>query len=301
MLRPFSLSQPKCRAFTLIELLVVIAIIAALIALLLPAVQQAREAARRTQCRSNLKQIGLALHNYHDNFQTLPPGWIGITSGQPDVAGINGWSWASRVLPQVDQSPLFNSIDFNSHVKAGSNAAARTTVLPVFRCASDIAPDKWTIVSNPGSTPLADLASASYSGVFGRDEIDLCNGLPPGSPCSSDGAFFLNSRVRFADVIDGLSTTMLVGERVTRTASGWLYTWSGVVAGGDNPIIRILGDTDVTPNRDLIRMDEFASYHTGGAQFLMGDGAVRFISTNIDLGVYRSLASRAAADIVGDF
>src|SRR5882757_5475096 len=101
----------RSRAFTLIELLVVIAIIAVLIALLLPAVQMAREAARRTQCRNHLKQIGVALHNYHDTFLTLPPGWIGVTAGQPDVSGVNGWGWASRLLPQLDQGPLYNLID----------------------------------------------------------------------------------------------------------------------------------------------------------------------------------------------
>jgi hypothetical protein len=142
---------------------------------------------------------------------------------------------------------------------------------------------------------------ASYAGVFGKDEVDFCNVLAPGVPCISDGLFFLNSRVRFADVTDGLSNTLAVGERMTRSANGWLYTWAGVVSGGDNPICRFLGDTDVTPNHSQVRMDEFASYHAGGAQFVLGDGSVRFISTNIDLGVYRNLASRAAGDVVGEF
>jgi len=295
------LASKRRRGFTLIELLVVIAIIAVLIALLLPAVQQAREAARRAQCRNNLKQIGLALHNYHDQAQSLPPGWIGVTSGQPDVSGGNGWSSQSRLLPQLDQSPLYNRIDFNSPVGSASNQAARTRPLSVFRCPSDVGPDRWTIPSAGTTNPLAEVATASYAGVFGKDEVDECNGLPPGSPCNSDGVFYLNSRTRFADVTDGLSNTLLVGERMTQIANGWLYTWAGVISGGDNPICRILGDTDVTPNHSNVRMDEFASYHTGGANFLMGDGAVRFIQTNIDLNVYRSLASRAAGDVVGGF
>jgi prepilin-type N-terminal cleavage/methylation domain-containing protein len=289
------------KAFTLIELLVTIAIIAVLIALLLPAVQQAREAARRTQCRNNLKQIGLALHNYHDQFEMLPPGWIGVTSGQPDVDGLNGWSWASKLLPHVDQGALYHSINFNTQVGSSSNTIPRATVLPVFRCPSDVAPEKWTILSAAGSTPLAEIAAASYSGVFGKHEIDLCNGLTMGKACTSDGVFFHNSRVRFADISDGLSMTLLVGERLSRSGSGWLYTWTGVIAGGENSIVRILGDTDVTPNRDLIRMDEFASYHVGGAHFVMGDGSVRFISSSIDLGVYRSFASRSAGEVVGGF
>lgn len=294
-------SSNRTRGFTLIELLVVIAIIAVLIALLLPAVQQAREAARRTQCRNNLKQIGLALHNYHDNFQTLPPGWIGVTMAQADVSGTNGWSCFARVLPQIDQSPLYNQINFNVAVGAAANATVRTTMLAAFRCPSDIGPDKWTIPTAGTTTPLADVAAASYAGVFGKDEVDNCNGLAPGAPCNSDGVFFLNSRIRFADVTDGLSNTLIVGERCSRVNNGWLYTWAGVISGGDNPICRILGDTDVTPNGNDVRMDEFASRHIGGAQFVLGDGAVRFIKTNIDLGVYRNLASRAAGDIVGEF
>src|SRR3954463_8669310 len=98
--------------FTLIELLVVIAIIAILIALLLPAVQQAREAARRTQCKNNLKQIGLALHNYHDVFGCIPPGYIDIGTPNSPTVYDGGWSWASMILPQIDQAPLFNSFDF---------------------------------------------------------------------------------------------------------------------------------------------------------------------------------------------
>lgn len=299
-LQALSLRSKYRNGFTLIELLVVIAIIAMLIALLLPAVQQAREAARRTQCRNNLKQIGVAMHNYHETAQMLPPGWIGVTSGQVDVGGVNGWSWASRLLPQLDQASLYNTINFDVAVGSASNLAPRTKVLAVYRCASDVGPEKWTIPVAGGSTPLADVAAASYSGVFGTDEIEDCNGLTPGSACTSDGAFFLNSQVRFADIRDGLSTTLLVGERVTRSESGWLYTWTGVISGGENPIVRILGDTDVTPNKNLIRMDEFASYHKDGSQFLFGDGSVKFISTSIDLTVYRALASRDKGEVVSE-
>ena len=174
--------------FTLIELLVVIAIIAVLIALLLPAVQQAREAARRTQCRNNLKQFGLAIHNYHDNFNLVPPGWIGVTGNQPDVSGINGWSWASRLLPQLDQSALYNQINFNLQVGNASNATARATTVNVFECPSDLVVKKWTIPAAGTTNPLADVAGASYAGVFGKDEVDFCNGLAAGVPCTSNGS-----------------------------------------------------------------------------------------------------------------
>ena len=121
------------RGFTLIELLVVIAIIAILIALLLPAVQQAREAARRSQCSNNLKQIGIALHSYHETARCLPPGWIGVSGGVPSANGPNGWGWASHLLPQLEQTPLHRKINFNATVDHASNALIRDQALPAFR------------------------------------------------------------------------------------------------------------------------------------------------------------------------
>ncbi len=120
----------RCRiqqGFTLIELLVVIAMIAILIALLLPAVQQAREAARRTQNRNNLKQIGIALHNYHETASMFPPGWIGVTGTRPDVAGRSGFGWAAFILPMLEQQPLHRRIEFSSSIMSAPNAIARST------------------------------------------------------------------------------------------------------------------------------------------------------------------------------
>jgi prepilin-type N-terminal cleavage/methylation domain-containing protein len=289
------------RGFTLIELLVVIAIIAILIALLLPAVQQAREAARRAQCKNNLKQIGLALHNYHDNFNTLPPGWIGVTAGAPDIYGINGWAWGSKILPQLDQSPLYGQLNFNVKMEDPANLTQRKLVLPAFRCPSDTGPDVWTIQDEDGNN-LAELATANYVGVFGVSDIDDCVDVPL-IPCNGEGALFQNSRVRFSDVTDGLSGTFLVGEHRSRRDPGlnWSSTWTGVVADGDDAIVRVLGTTDHTPNHPSNHIDDFSSYHIGGAHFVFGDGAVRFVSTNIDLGVYQHMATRAAGDLVGEF
>ena len=299
----FSKRSPQVqRGFTLIELLVVIAIIAVLIALLLPAVQQAREAARRTQCKNNLKQLGLALHNYHDTFNAFPPGWVGVTNGIPDIYGVNGWGWGARILAQLDQGPLANQLDFNSKMESLANAKFRVRTLPGFLCPSDTgAPNVWTITNSSGGNPV-DLALANYVGVFGISDIDDCEGTP-NSPCMGEGAFFQNSYLQTRDFTDGLSNTIFVGEHRSRRDNNmsWTSTWAGVVGDGTDAIVRILGTADHTPNSSSNHIDDFSSYHVGGAHFTMADGAVRFVGTNIDLGVYQHLATRAAGDIVGEF
>jgi prepilin-type N-terminal cleavage/methylation domain-containing protein len=288
------------KGFTLIELLVVIAIIAILIALLLPAVQQAREAARRTQCKNNLKQIGIAIHNYHENFNMLPQGWVGVTGGRHDVEGMNGWGWAARILPQLDQAPLYNRVNFSLSVADPLNATLRESYLSSYRCPSDVGPQKWTI-DDDGGSPLVDLATANYVANFGTDEIDSCEGQPPPFQCVSNGTFFHNSRINFASMTDGVSNTFLTGERLTIPSEGWFSTWAGVVPGGEEAAVRVLGSTDHTPNDPGNHFDDFSSRHVGGSHFLLGDGSVRFISTNIGLSVYRSLSTRAGGDLVGEF
>ncbi|MFN0052961.1 MAG: DUF1559 domain-containing protein [Planctomycetales bacterium] len=296
--------------FTLIELLVVIAIISVLIALLLPAVQQAREAARRTQCKNNLRQIGIALHSYHDQYSTLPPGWIGMTNGVPDIFGSNGWGWGAKILPQIEQGPVYNAINFSLSVADPLHSGLRTTKIPSYRCPSDVGSGEWTINSESG-VPLAKLANANYAGVFGVSEIDDCvTGTAADWPfptpypqCGGEGVFYHNSITRFADMIDGASNTFLVGEHLTdeRPNPRWYSTWAGVIPGGEDALVRIVGTADHTPNHPSNHIDDFGSYHTGGAQFLLGDGSARFISDNIDLRTYQSLATRAKGDIASDF
>ena len=297
------------RAFTLIELLVVIAIIAILIALLLPAVQQAREAARKTQCKNNLKQIGLALHIYHDAFNTLPSGWIGVENSLPSAHdGINGAGWGTMILPYLDQRNLYQVFDSNVAIEDPLNDQFRLTHLPTFSCASDPQPPQFEIEEegSPG-TVICELPTANYIGAFGTDELDGCENPPgtapvrPDGQCRSNGVLYHNSGVKIRDIIDGTSNTFLVGERKTNETLGWYSTWVGRVAEGEEAFQRILGSFDHTPNHPDSHFDDFSSWHTGGAQFVFADGHVRFISESIDLPTYQGAATIQGREILGDF
>ena len=291
---------PPRRGFTLIELLVVIAIVAVLIALLLPAVQQAREAARRSQCQNNLKQIGLALHNYHDTSLRFPQGWIGITANQPDVNGLNGWGWASKLLHRIEQPALYHAINFKLSVTNAANTANILRVLPVFRCPSDSSAETW-VLKNPAGTPVATLATANYVGNFGTNDLDACLSFTPGMTCQGDGVLMHNQTIRLSDIRDGTSSTLMVGERKTREDLDWHSTWAGVVAGGDESFQRVLGVADHVPNSPAAHFDDFSSSHATGSFFLMGDGRVRLITSNIDENVFKKLATRAGNEPVSGF
>ena len=299
LVSPHSLRHPR-RGFTLIELLVVIAIIAILIALLLPAVQQVREAARRSQCQNNLKQIGLALQNYHDPNQCFPPGWIGVTANQPDVNGINGWGWASKLLHTMDQQSLYQQINFKLGVKDPANAAILKQALPMFRCPSDSSNDVWVLKDALGN-PVATLPTANYVGNFGTGGLDDCEITPLGTSCRGDGVLMHNIAIKLSDIRDGLSTTLMVGEHKTRADLDWHSTWVGIAAGGEEPYQRILGVTDHVPNSPTNHIDDFASYHATGSFFLMGDGRVKLIASSIDENVFKKLATRAGREVVGEY
>ncbi len=303
--------QSNTRGFTLIELLVVIAIIAVLVALLLPAVQQAREAARRTQCKNNLKQIGLALHNYHDVHNTFPSGWIAIdpTTGLPNAhEGINGAGWATMILPYIEQANLYSQFNSNVAIHDALNLAFLDHTIASFRCPSDPQPERWEIKEegNP-ATVIVELPIANYIGSFGPEGLDDCENSPGTAPvlasgqCKSDGMFYHNSAVRIRDITDGTTNTYMVGERRTKVSAGWYSTWTGMVAEGEEAFQRILGESDHVPNHPAAHFDDFSSNHTGGAQFVMGDGSCRFISESIDKGVYQSLATIQGGEVVGEF
>lgn len=290
------------RGFTLIELLVVIAIIAILIALLLPAVQQAREAARRSQCVNNLKQIGLAIHNYHDTHLTLPPGWIGAEAGLPEFEGPSGFAWGAFLLPALDQSPLYNGINFSVSADDPLNSPVRSVSLTVFRCPSDTGPQFWDIgeESNP-SNILARLPTANYVGNFGTEAPeDICVG---GAQCVSDGVMYHNSKVLLRDLTDGTSNTFLVGERKTNLLLDpqGLSTWIAAIPEGEEAAARIVGVADHQPNYYNGHIDDLSSNHTGGIHLLFGDGRVRFISENIDSTIYVGMATRQGGEVLGEF
>ncbi len=300
------------RGFTLIELLVVIAIIAVLVALLLPAVQQAREAARRTQCKNNLKQIGLAMHNYHEQFNCFPPGYISVdsaTGAMTPLEGGNGAGWAVMLLPQIDQGPLFNKFDLRLSITDPVNAALITTRIPGFVCPTDTAAAHTFKIgeeANPTNV-LATLATANYVGGFGTVSLDDCENAPGTDPvsaqgqCLGDGAVYHNSRTLIRDFTDGTSNTIMVGERKTRTDLDWWSTWAGMVAEGEEAGQRILGSMDHVPNDPAAHFDDFSSHHTGGAQFLMADGHVRFVSENIDSVLYKAVGTRQGGEVIGEF
>ncbi|HEY4262407.1 MAG TPA: DUF1559 domain-containing protein, partial [Schlesneria sp.] len=278
--------------FTLIELLVVIAIIAVLIALLLPAVQQAREAARRTQCKNNLKQLGLALHNYHDSFNMLPL--------EDPVCSGKRWSWIPMILPYVDQGPLYNSFDFNQASWQGTNFQYLQKTFPAFLCPSDALSAPLREEEN-FAAPTWIVAQADYSAVIG----DYINGTGVGNaPAYGNTACYVQPRgmisrfassARLRDVTDGLSNTFAVGETIGALCI--TQSWATENFGTTAHPINFMNASLISsiPTGANPRWDEsigFRSYHVGGAHFLMGDGSVKFVSENIDGTNYRALASR---------
>ncbi len=289
------------RGFTLIELLVVIAIIAILISLLLPAVQQAREAARRSNCKNNLRQLGLALHNYHDSHSAFPSGWIGVTSGAHDIEGGSGFGWGSMILPAIEQGNLHGSLDFQVAVTHANNATEIGTVIATFQCPSDPKPDTWD--NDDGDT----FATASYAGVFGTHPLHDCEAGGSNPPlrttgqCVSNGLFGHNTATRLRDVTDGTSNTLAIGERRFDhdPAAELQGTWSGAAPGVEEAPAAILGIADHPPNTGA-HVEDFASAHTGGAQFCFADGHVRFISENINEQVMIALGTIQGGEVVNE-
>ena len=284
--------QFKNRGFTLVELLVVIAIIGVLVALLLPAVQSAREAARRTQCTNNLKQIGLALHNHHDAFRKLPAGWTAFEPGTetPSPEGDPGWSWAAKILPYLEEGNTSVGIRDNIAIMDPLHDGVRLTTIPGYLCPSEPADPIWKLMEEDGSAELCELARSNYVGNFGTGEIE-------DSPSNGNGVFFHNSRINFKQVFDGLSKTLLAGERSSLHGGS---TWLGVITGGHEAMALIVGAGDHTPNQPPPggHLDDFASNHAGMTLFVRCDGSVNSVADDIEESVFQSLCTRAGDEVV---
>jgi prepilin-type N-terminal cleavage/methylation domain-containing protein len=288
-------NMSRQRAFTLVEVLVVIAIIGVLIALLLPAVQAAREASRMISCKNNLKQIGLAIHNYHDLQRRLPAGW---TTASSNPEGPNGWSWAAAILPQMEQRNLQDRIRFDLPISDPANQVVRASIVPSLVCPSDILEPQFQIYGNGPAdefanqdkigSPLFLVAKSNYAGVFGLSEIEDV-------PSAGEGTFYHNSRLTFASITDGLSNTLIVGERGSKLGGS---VWTGVILNANNRKARIVGTADHTPNHVDHHFDDFSSFHVQGAHFLAGDGSVQRINSQIDLATYQALVTRSGGEPV---
>lgn len=298
--------------FTLIELLVVIAIIAVLIALLLPAVQQAREAARRAQCQNHLKQLGLAMHNYHSTFSCFPPGVVWTDTNQDGTADPKAqcgghWAWGTFLLPFMEGGNLYKKFrpgnrtprQVHQAIKAATGRFIFQTALPAFRCPSDPGGVSAPLCDNSreldGIDSSESIQRQALSNYVGNNDANDIHNYPSTWRLANTGVFLYNGVVSIRDIIDGTSNTIAIGERdsyhkvlpgsdVNHDAAV-IYAVAdaydadsrdaaqGVLAAGSAPI-----NDRVTPGQGC---EGFSSRHAGGAQFLMSDGSVRFISQNI--------------------
>lgn len=305
----------KLRGFTLIELLVVIAIIAILIALLLPAVQQAREAARRTQCKNNLKQLGLAMHNYHDVFKSFSSG---AYSAVDDENGCDddGYGWAVMLLPFMDQGALFEQLPmtataadgfssmedprgFNLCVTTNYRKSGNATSfipggdsrLTMFRCPSStlpaVAPSSWKGYDYTGNSDLQNVGygTSDYKGCVGKED----NGLFVKARDAAGEGRSLNTKIR--DITDGTSNTIAIGESSYAGVDGEDFpVWIGITGRDERHLFKVQFPSVInggtTPSHPELAIDDDCafSFHTGGAQFLFADGSVHFLSENIDTG-----------------
>ncbi|MEZ6141098.1 MAG: DUF1559 domain-containing protein [Zavarzinella sp.] len=293
------------KGFTLIELLVVIAIIAILIGLLLPAVQKVREAANRAKCTNNLKQIGLAMHNYHATYDHFCPGY---TSTPASVNGDGlgpGWGWGAYLLPYLEQENLFRQIDITRDISDPFHAAVRTTILKGYRCPSDSPSQELCLI--PTATGSVNVAFSNYVGMGGTFEVT-------DNPDVNTGILLRNSKISTSGITDGTSNTIFVIERDSKRSP--LTTWVGAITDSHNPplnpaygpegpptlILTNTGEHDEgrVPNNNLQHVEDPTSRHTAGVNTLFGDGSVRMLKNSINPFAWEAYGTIAGGEVIQD-
>jgi len=325
------------KAFTLVELLVVIAIIGVLVSLLLPAVQAAREASRRMSCQNNLKQFGLALMNYHDTYQRMPPAyWRGTSGGGTTVGGnvgaggstfgTPGWGWGALLLPRLEQKALFDTLGIEASAPLDGSPATKVpaqTPLKVFRCPSDVGPKLNPIRYN--------YATSNYVAVFGAlyDQISI-GGITAGSvPNACTGMFGPSTCVRLAEVGDGTSNTVTIAEMcagpngIADATTGGKHVYNGAISAGvpNEPNFQAPATSAGSNVCNMLSLCGFAagsnvkfrkpntgsssnsisSAHPNGSQFSVCDGSVKFVSQNVAAQTWCNVNSRNDGRQVGDY
>ncbi|MHC2066796.1 DUF1559 family PulG-like putative transporter [Bremerella sp. T1] len=325
----FCMPHRRRLGFTLVELLVVIAIIGVLIALLLPAVQQAREAARRMECNNKLKQLGLALHNYHDTYGKFPAGaQMGDGKTNSCTTSGRGIPWTVAILPFLELNNLYDQVDMSAEFvcsnaespTSGANRNVWRTSVEAFQCPSF-----------PGEA--VDKNHTNYYGVMGGGDSSLgnCQSSNVGRRFYINGILYQNSRTNFASITDGSSNTFLIGESRYQLLDGgrgdshWLG-WASTSRGGGSAVTGNLAAAQIQINScdgncngdkydttfdsaggsysvpnglgQGLHQRTFGSYHPGGCLFLLGDGSAHFLSETMDLTTYRNLAIRDDGNVV---
>ena len=295
-------SYRKLSGFTLVELLVVIAIIGILVALLLPAIQAAREAARRTQCNNNLKQIGVAMHNYHDTHKVLPAGCIGNRT----PTGVPDWGWAVSIMPFMEMDALYQQLDIGTKRITQFYYAAATveekalvqTPIPAYRCPSDVAKPLNNLCLFGSQNPaFFDLATGNYVASSGT-------GTNAGTT-DAGGLFYGNSWKTFRDVLDGTSSTLMAGER---DASHLAAVWAGTGKNdsyGNEGSARTMFRAGFVINWDYVWSGNpenqgkgLASLHPGGVNLALADASVRWFPQTTNSAVMQDLGNRADGNTV---